>query len=243
MILSWLSSALVWCLTIHIHGVLTSPTTRSQLDRSQPRPLVLWHGLGPSCEVDWYWLCYILIMGTYLGDSHSSPGMLEFASMIKGVHPGIFVHSVYIEEDLSADRRAGFVRYKYQYIIWLFLIHAHPSQYGNVNEQIAKVAEQIASIEELRDGFDAMGLSQGMYMYFIPALLNGLLLGGQFLRAYVERFNTPRVHNLITFGSQHLGVSEASECRPTDFLCLVARRAIKGNVYSKWAQNNLIQVC
>jgi hypothetical protein len=44
------------------------------------------------------------------GDSHSSAGMLEFVSMIKGVHPGIFVHSIYIEEDLSADQRAGFVR-------------------------------------------------------------------------------------------------------------------------------------
>jgi hypothetical protein len=44
------------------------------------------------------------------GDSHSSDGMLEFASMIKNVHPEIFVHSIYIEEDLSADQRAGFVR-------------------------------------------------------------------------------------------------------------------------------------
>lgn len=56
---------------------------------ASPRPLVLWHGLG---------------------DSYASPGMLEFASMIKNVHPGIFVHSVYIEEELDKDRQAGFVR-------------------------------------------------------------------------------------------------------------------------------------
>jgi hypothetical protein len=43
------------------------------------------------------------------GDSYASAGMLEFVSMIKDVHPGIFVHSIYIEEDLSADKRAGFV--------------------------------------------------------------------------------------------------------------------------------------
>jgi palmitoyl-protein thioesterase len=54
----------------------------------QPRPLVLWHGLG---------------------DSHSSPGMLEFIEMIKETHPGIFVHSVYIENDMEADRKAGWV--------------------------------------------------------------------------------------------------------------------------------------
>ena len=54
-----------------------------------PRPMVLWHGLG---------------------DSHSSPGMLEFISKVKEIHPGIFVHSVYIEEDLSEDQKAGAVR-------------------------------------------------------------------------------------------------------------------------------------
>ena len=29
--------------------------------------------------------------------------------------------------------------------------------------------------------------------------------GGQFLRAYVERCNKPRVYNLITYGAQHNG--------------------------------------
>ena len=43
------------------------------------------------------------------GDSHSSPGMLEFFKMIGEVHPGIFIHSVYIEEKLDKDRQAGFV--------------------------------------------------------------------------------------------------------------------------------------
>lgn len=35
-------------------------------------------------------------------------------------------------------------------------------QYGNVNEQVALVADQIASIPELQDGFDAIGFSQGI---------------------------------------------------------------------------------
>ncbi|KAF8891720.1 Alpha/Beta hydrolase protein [Infundibulicybe gibba] len=149
-----------------------------------PRPLVLWHGLG---------------------DSHSSPGMLEFASLIKDMHPGIFVHSVYIDEDLDEDKRAGF--------------------YGNVNDQIDVVAQQLAAIPQLASGFDAIGFSQG----------------GQFLRAYVERYNSPPINNLITFGSQHMGISDIPLCRPYDFLCQVARRATKGAVYSSWAQTNLVQ--
>ena len=59
---------------------------------SSIRPLVLWHGLG---------------------DSYSSPGMLQFAAEIQEVHPGIFVHSVYIDPDNSKDRQAGFVGEQY----------------------------------------------------------------------------------------------------------------------------------
>ncbi|CAA7259229.1 unnamed protein product [Cyclocybe aegerita] len=148
------------------------------------RPLVIWHGLG---------------------DSHSSPGMLQFKSLIEEMHPGIFVHSVYIEDDLDKDRQAGF--------------------YGNVNNQVEFVASQLDSIPELQGGFDAIGLSQG----------------GQFLRAYVERYNYPPVNNLITFGSQHMGISDIPPCGRYDFLCQVARRAAKQGAYSEWAQENLIQ--
>lgn len=151
---------------------------------SSPRPLVLWHGLG---------------------DSYSSPGIREFASLIKDIHPGIFVHSVYIDQDQDKDTRAGF--------------------YGNVNDHIQFVAEQLAAIPELKYGFDAIGFSQG----------------GQFLRAYLERHNSPPINNLITFGSQHMGISDIPPCRPYDLLCQVARRAAKGAVYSKWAQENLVQ--
>lgn len=148
------------------------------------RPLVLWHGLG---------------------DSHSSPGMLEFMKLIGEVHPGIFIHSIYIYEDQGEDRKAGF--------------------YGNINEQLEIVTQQLVSIPELQRGFDAVGFSQG----------------GQFLRAYVERYNNPAVHNLITFGSQHMGISDLPLCGPYDLLCQMARVAVRKGVYTAWVQNNLIQ--
>ncbi|PFH52022.1 hypothetical protein AMATHDRAFT_2510 [Amanita thiersii Skay4041] len=149
-----------------------------------PRPLVIWHGLG-----DWY----------------SSPGIQQFVSLIKDTYPGIFVHSVYLDKDIENDKRAGF--------------------YGNVNEQIQLVAIQLAAIPQLKGGFDAIGFSQG----------------GQFLRAYVEKYNSPPINNLITFGSQHMGISDLPLCRPYDFLCQLARRATKGAVYGSWAQENLVQ--
>ena len=36
--------------------------------------------------------------------------MVEFQNLIKSVHPGIFIHSVYIDPDLKEDQRASFVR-------------------------------------------------------------------------------------------------------------------------------------
>ena len=37
--------------------------------------------------------------------------MLKFAELVKDVHPGIFVHSIYVEENLDSDQRAGFVSF------------------------------------------------------------------------------------------------------------------------------------
>ncbi|KAI8975883.1 alpha/beta-hydrolase [Trametes punicea] len=165
-----------------IYLVGASPVKPSEPAR---RPLVIWHGMG---------------------DSYASPGMLEFMSRVRQMHPGIFIHSVYLDENLEEDERAGF--------------------FGDVNEQLHTVAQQLANITELRDGFDAIGFSQA----------------GQFLRAYVEVFNAPPVHNLLTFGSQHMGVSDLPACRGAwDVLCQLARRAARGGVYTDWAQRNLIQ--
>ncbi|TCD61636.1 hypothetical protein EIP91_008142 [Steccherinum ochraceum] len=97
--------------------------------------------------------------------------------------------------------------------------------WGDVNAQVANVSEQLTHIPELVRGFDAIGFSQG----------------GQFLRAYIERYNSPPVHNLITFGSQHMGVSDLPLCRPWDLGCQLARRAARGGVYTEWAQKNLVQ--
>jgi len=77
-------------------------------------------------------------------------------------------------------------------------------------------------------------LGSGPYIHSIS--------GGQFLRAYVERYNDPPMRNLITFGSQHMGISDLPGCKPTDFLCRAARSAARSGVYTSWAQKNLVQV-
>ena len=66
--------------------------------------LVARHGCVPRSSLD------ALRLNTPPGDSHASPGMVKFGELIEKIHPGIFIHSVYIEEDQEQDRRASFVR-------------------------------------------------------------------------------------------------------------------------------------
>jgi hypothetical protein len=128
-------------------------------------------------------------------------------------------------------------------------------QFGNVNEQVDFVAEQLRNVTELSDGFDAVGFSQGTsdappsFIYAksprscsSSCSCSSCFSGGQFLRAYVERYNSPPVHNLVTFGSQHMGVSDIQPCKPVDVTCQLARRALRNGVYSSWAQSNIVPV-
>jgi palmitoyl-protein thioesterase len=39
-----------------------------------------------------------------------------------------------------------------------------------------------------------------------------------------------------------MGISSLIPCKPLDFICLVANRAAEKGIYSRFAQNNLIQV-
>jgi len=85
---------------------------------------------------------------------------------------------------------------------------------GNVNSQVDSVCKKLKSDKNLASGFDAVGFSQG----------------SQFLRAYVQRCNDPPVHNLITFGGQHMGVSAMPHCMGLNkTLCeLMAKLLAKG---------------
>jgi palmitoyl-protein thioesterase len=100
------------------------------------------------------------------------------------------------------------------------------SFFGNLTLQIAKVCDDLAThpILSTAPAIDAIGFSQG----------------GQFLRGYVERCNNPPVRNLITFGSQHNGISEFQKCEDTDWLCKGAQALLRGNTWSGFVQSRLV---
>jgi palmitoyl-protein thioesterase len=76
-----------------------------------------------------------------LGDSAYSEGMQSLASNLREAFPGIYVHLVTLAQDLAGDQRAGF--------------------FGNVNSQIDQVCRDLKEVDELKNGFDAIGFSQG----------------------------------------------------------------------------------
>ena len=98
--------------------------------------------------------------------------------------------------------------------------------WGNVTLQVQKVCDDLAShpILSRAPAVNALGFSQG----------------GQFLRAYIERCNSPKVENLVTFGSQHNGISEFQDCAANDWLCHSWRGVLKGNAWGSFSQSKLV---
>ncbi|KAL7800265.1 Alpha/Beta hydrolase protein [Trichoderma ceciliae] len=98
--------------------------------------------------------------------------------------------------------------------------------FGNVTEQLETVCAALAAhpILSTAPAIDAIGFSQG----------------GQFLRGYVERCNNPPVRSLITFGSQHTGITEFRTCGNTDWLCKGAMALLRFNTWSKFVQSRLV---
>ncbi|KAL4783205.1 Alpha/Beta hydrolase protein [Aspergillus varians] len=97
---------------------------------------------------------------------------------------------------------------------------------GNVTDQLSTVCAQLASepILSTAPAVNALGFSQG----------------GQFLRAYVERCNNPPVRNLVTFGSQHNGISDFQKCNWNDFVCRGAEALLRFGRWSNLAQSRFV---
>ncbi|KAL8647342.1 MAG: hypothetical protein Q9226_006471 [Calogaya cf. arnoldii] len=97
---------------------------------------------------------------------------------------------------------------------------------GNVTEQVSKVCSDLAAHPTLSKApaINALGFSQG----------------GQFLRAYVERCNRPPVHTLVTFGSQHNGISEFQDCADNDWVCRSWDGYLKRNTWTHFVQSRLV---
>lgn len=98
--------------------------------------------------------------------------------------------------------------------------------FGNLTLQIESVCAALSThpILSTAPAVDALGFSQG----------------GQFLRGYIERCNSPPVRSLVTFGSQHNGISEFQNCEAGDWVCKGASGLLRSNTWSSFVQSRLV---
>jgi palmitoyl-protein thioesterase len=98
--------------------------------------------------------------------------------------------------------------------------------FGNLTVQIATVCDDLSThpILSSAPAVNALGFSQG----------------GEFLRAYIQRCNNPPVRNLVTFGSQHNGISKFQDCKTEDWLCYAANALLKSGTWSNFVQSRLV---
>ncbi|KAK0832263.1 hypothetical protein LTR73_002550 [Friedmanniomyces endolithicus] len=147
-----------------------------------------------------------------LGDRYDADGLHTVGTLANKIHPGTHIYYIRLDDDGSADRSASF--------------------FGNVSAQVAKVCEDIKADPQLAQSLDEKGGIR------VDAL--GFSQGGQFLRGLVERCEGLSVRSLMTFGSQHNGISEFQTCGSYDFVCKGAVALVKGNAWTEYVQGRVV---
>ncbi|KAI9651211.1 hypothetical protein NHQ30_001249 [Ciborinia camelliae] len=164
-----------------------------------------------------------LIIWHGLGDNYKAEGLAQIGELAAAIHPGTFVYNIHIDDDASADRTATF----FGNLTRAHISHSPTSSILTLLQvQIEKVCEDLAShpILSTAPAVDAIGFSQG----------------GQFLRGYISRCNAPPIRSLLTFGSQHNGISSFQACSPVDLLCRGAQTLLRSNTWSSFVQSRLV---
>lgn len=146
-----------------------------------------------------------LVIWHGLGDNYKSNYIERIVELLSREHPGMFIHVISLDENPKTDERN--------------------TLFGNANDVVRKICEQLTHMKELDRGFDAIGLSQG----------------GLFTRAVIERCPSLKVHNLITFGSPHMGVMDLPICPDAkDWICKQRNEFLKSQVWNSNVQKTVI---
>jgi len=96
---------------------------------------------------------------------------------------------------------------------------------ANMNDLVAEACRQVQADENLRDGFHALGFSQG----------------GLFVRALAQRCSSPPIRNLISVGGPQQGIFGFPYCLGEDAICDTVRGMLNLGAYVGFVQNNLVQ--
>ncbi|KAJ8664775.1 hypothetical protein QAD02_006437 [Eretmocerus hayati] len=142
-----------------------------------------------------------------MGDSCCfSYSLGQIKNILEARIPGVYVKSIKIGNNLVED--------------------VENSYFKNVNEQVQQVCKELTEDEALKNGYNAIGFSQG----------------AQFLRAVAQRCSSPPMKNLISLGGQHQGVYGLPNCASLQhYLCNQLRKLLNYAAYSKYIQEKFVQ--
>ncbi|CAL7933016.1 unnamed protein product [Xylocopa violacea] len=148
-----------------------------------------------------------VVMWHGMGDSCCfSFSLGRVKKLIESVVPNVYVYSIRLGDNEIVD--------------------VEHSYFGNINKQIQEVCQLLSNDEKLKDGYNAIGFSQG----------------GQFLRAIAQRCPNPPIKNLISLGGQQQGVFGLPSCGAMSWgICNYINRVVKYGAYLQFTQEKLVQ--
>jgi palmitoyl-protein thioesterase len=122
------------------------------------------------------------------------------------------------------------------------------SVFVHPNAQIEQVCDEIKRDEELKDGFNAIGLSQGgQFMWAIIRFSRKKIATWSLLfrrRGLIQRCEAAKVRNFISLGGQHQGIYGLPNCPLSDSImspCNLLRKLLNLFAYTDWAQSHIAQ--
>jgi len=140
-----------------------------------------------------------------MGDFSVSPGMVEIRRAISKLLNGTYVKSAKVGATLGADSRNTF--------------------FTTMNAQIEFFAKEVKADPELKNGFNAVGFSQGNLV----------------IRGYIERHNDPPVLNFISMHGVMLGVAGFPQCNLSSYICKTLDQSLGKLAYTSSVQHHLAQ--
>lgn len=141
-----------------------------------------------------------------MGDSCCNPlSMGSIQKMLEKELDGAYVKSLMIGSNIASDTTNGF--------------------FMDVNQQIDFACNAIQKDEKLKDGYSAIGFSQG----------------GQFLRGLAQKCPNPPMKQLISVGGQHQGVYGFPHCPGSWLVCKEVEKLLDLGAYTDYVQKHLVQ--
>jgi palmitoyl-protein thioesterase len=142
-----------------------------------------------------------------MGDFAKDPmGMVPFKKDISKALDGAYVLNVQIGNGPAEDIADSFLM--------------------NMDKQVDYFANVVQQDEHLKDGFNAVGYSQGNLI----------------IRGYIHRYNNPPVKNLISMHGPMMGVAGLPNCNMTKEICDEVDSLLRLGAYNDFVQDHLAQV-